>query len=70
MIKITRIVHMIDGEEKACEYYKNNVKITEEEFDSLDFTNIYYEMREVYYQDNGIEIRHILLVKGDNDDGN
>ena len=61
---------MIDGEEKAYEYYKNNVKITEEEFDSLDFTNIYYEIREVYYQDNGIEIRHMLLVKGDNDDDN
>lgn len=70
MIKITRIVHMIDGEEKVYEYYKNNVEITEEEFDSLDSTKIYYEIREVYYQDNGIEIRHMLLVKGDNDDDN
>lgn len=70
MIKITRIVHMIDGEEKAHEYYKNNVEITEEEFGSLDITNICYEIREVYYQDNGIEIRHMLLVKGDNDNDN
>lgn len=61
---------MIDGEEKAYEYYKNNVEITEEEFDSISFRRIYYELREVYYQDNGIEIRHMLLLKGDNDDDN
>lgn len=70
MIKITRITHSIDGEEKTYEYYKDNVKITEEEYWTLILRKVYYEMREVYYQDNGIETRFMLLVKGDNDDDN
>lgn len=68
MIKITRIMHSTDGGKKTYEYYKDNVKITEEEYWTLILRKVYYEMREVYYQDNGIETRFMLLVKGDNDD--
>lgn len=70
MIKITEIISNIDGELESHEYYKNNRPISEEEFWSLGLRKIYYEIREVYYQDNGIEIRIMLLVKGDNDDDN
>lgn len=70
MIKITRITHSIDWEGETYEYYKDNVKITEEEYWTLILRKVYYEMREVYYQDNGIETRFMLLVKGDNDDDN
>lgn len=70
MIKIVRITHMIDGKENTYEYYADNMKITAKEFYSLYSRKAYYERREVYYQDNGIEVRLMLLVRGDNDDDN
>ena len=70
MIKITRITHSIDGKENVYEYYADNMEISEEKFWDLALRKVYYEIREVYYQANGIEIRLMLLVKGDNDDDN
>lgn len=70
MIKITKITHSIDGKENVYEYYADNMEISEEEFWSLYLRKTYYEIREVYYQDNGMEARIMLLVKGDNDDDN
>lgn len=69
MIKITEITTIINDNE-SCEYYRDNKLIPEKEFNSLMLRKCYYEAREVYYQDNGISIRRILLVKGDNDDDN
>lgn len=70
MIKITKITHIIDGKEDTYEYYADNIEITEKEYCSLLLRKAYYEIREVYYQDNGIETRLMLLVKGDNDNDN
>lgn len=70
MIKITEITNNINGEIESYEYYRDNRPISEKEFYSLMLRKCYYEAREVYYQDNGISIRRILLVKGDNDDDN
>ena len=70
MIKITEITNNIDRELESREYYKDNRPISEKEFYSLMLRKCYYEVREVYYQDNGISIRRILLVKGDNDNDN
>lgn len=70
MIKITRITHIVDGKENNYEYYEDNKPIGEKEFCSLMLRKTYYELREAYYQDNGMDVRLVLLVKGDNDDDN
>lgn len=69
MIKITEITTIIDDNE-SYEYYRDNRPILEKEFYSLMLRKCYYEAREVYYQDNGISIRRILLVEGGNNDDN
>ena len=69
MIKITEITTII-GNKNSSEYYKNNKPISEKEFCSLMLRKCYYEIREVYYQEEGLSIRRMLLVKGDNDDDN
>ena len=69
MIKITEITSIIDNNE-SYEYYRDNKPITEKEFNSLSLRKCYYETREVYYQKEGLNIRRVLLVKGDNDDDN
>ena len=71
MIKITRIIHTKDLEDdNKFEYYKDNKPIDEDEFTKLATRKCYYEMREVYYRKDGLDIRTILLVKGDNDNDN
>ena len=69
MIKITEITTIINNNE-SYEYYKDNKPISEKEFNSLSLRKCYYETREVYYQKEGLNIRKILLVKGDNEDDN
>ena len=69
MIKITEITTIIDDNE-SYEYYRDNKPITEKEFNSLSLRKCCYEIREVYYQEEGLSIRKMLLVKGDNDDDN
>ena len=69
MIKITEITTIIGGNE-SYEYYRDNKPILEKEFNSLMLRKCYYETREVYYQKEGLSIRKMLLVKGDNDDDN
>ena len=69
MIKITEITTII-GNKNSSEYYKNNKPISEKEFYSLMLRKCYYEIREVYYQEEGLSVRRMLLVKGDNDDDN
>lgn len=69
MIKATEIKIIIDNKEFS-EYYRDNKPISEKEFYSLMLRKCYYEAREVYYQEEGLSIRKILLVKGDNDDDN
>ena len=69
MIKITEIKTII-GNKESSEYYKDNKPISEKEFCSLMLRKCYYEIREVYYQEEGLSIRRMLLVKGDNDDDN
>ena len=69
MIKITEITTIIDDNE-SYEYYRDNKPITEKEFNSLMLRKCYYEAREVYYQKEGLSIRKMLLVKGDNDNDN
>ena len=69
MIKITEITTIID-DNVSYEYYRDNKPITEKEFNSLMLRKCYYEVREVYYQKEGLSIRKMLLVKGDNDDDN
>lgn len=69
MIKITKITTII-GNEKSYEYYRDNKPISEEEFYSLMLRKCYYEIREVYYQEDGFNSRRTLLVKGDNDNDN
>lgn len=69
MIKITEIKTIINNKELS-EYYKDNKPISEKEFYSLMLRKYYYEIREVYYQKEGLSIRKMLLVKGDNDDDN
>ena len=68
-IKITEIRTIINDKESS-DYYKDNKPISVKEFNSLILRKCYYEMREVYYQKEGLNIRRILLVKGDNDDDN
>lgn len=70
MIKITRITHTKEDNDNTFEYYKDNKPIKEEEFIKLSLRKCYYEMREVYYMEDGLDIRTVLLVKGDNDDDN
>lgn len=71
MIKLTRISHVIDGSDNnTFEYYKDNKPIEENEFTSLRLRRCYYEMREVYYHNTGMDIRTVLLIKGDNNDDN
>ena len=70
MIKITRITHTSEDEDNTFEYYKDNKPIKEKEFIKLSLRKCYYEMREVYYMKDGLDIRTVLLVKGDNDDDN
>lgn len=70
MIKITRITHTTEDDDNTFEYYRDNKVITEKEFNSLRLRKCYYEMREVYYRNDGLDIRTVLLVKGDNDDDN
>ena len=69
MIRITEITTII-GNKKSYEYYKDNKPISKKEFYSLMLRKCYYEIREVYYQEEGLSIRRMLLVKGDNDDDN
>lgn len=69
MIKITEITTIIDNK-KSYEYYRDNKPVSEKEFYSLMLRKCYYEIREVYYQEEGLSIRRMLLVKGDNDDDN
>ena len=69
MIKITEITTII-GNKNSSEYYRGNKPISEKEFYSLMLRKCYYEIREVYYQEEGLSIRRMLLVKGDNDDDN
>lgn len=69
MIKITEIKTIINDKESS-DYYKDNKPISEKEFYSLMLRKCYYEAREVYYQKEGLNIRRVLLVKGDNDDDN
>lgn len=68
MIKLTKITYTKEDDNNTFEYYKDNKPITEKEFTSLRLRRCYYEMREVYYREDGLDIRTILLVKGDNDD--
>lgn len=69
MIKITEITTIISNK-KSYEYYRDNKPISEKEFYSLMLRKCYYEIREVYYQEDGLSVRRMLLVKGDNDDDN
>lgn len=69
MIKITEITTIINDNESS-EYYRDNKPISEKEFYSLMLRKCYHETREVYYQKEGLSIRKMLLVKGDNDDDN
>lgn len=69
MIKITEITTII-GNKKSYEYYRDNKPILEKEFYSLMLRKCYCEIREVYYQEDGLNVRRMLLVKGDNDDDN
>lgn len=69
MIKITEITTIIDNK-KSYEYYRDNKPISEKEFCSLMLRKCYYEIREVYYQEEGLSVRRMLLVKGDNDNDN
>lgn len=69
MTKITEIKTII-GDKESSEYYRDNKPISEKEFYSLMLRKCYYEIREVYYQKEGLSIRKMLLVKGDNDDAN
>ena len=69
MIKITEIKTIINDKE-ASDYYKDNKPISEKEFYSLMLRKCYYEIREAYYQKEGLSIRRMLLVKGGNDDDN
>lgn len=69
MIKITEITTII-GDNESYEYYRDNKPISEKEFSSLMLRKCYYESREVYYQKEGLNIRRVLLVKGDNNDDN
>lgn len=69
MIKITRI-HTTKGSDDTFEYYKDNELTTEEEFNFLRLRRCYYELREVYYHEDGLSIRTVLLVRGDNDNDN
>ena len=69
MIKITEIKTTINDKETS-KYYKGNKPISEKEFYSLMLRKCYYEIREVYYQKEGLSIRRMLLVKGGNDDDN
>lgn len=68
MIKLTKITYTKEDDNNTFEYYKDDKPITEKEFTSLRLRRCYYEMREVYYREDGLDIRTILLVKGDNDD--
>lgn len=69
MVKITEIKMIIEDKESS-EYYRGNKPISEKEFYSLMLRKCYYEVREVYYQKEGLSIRKMLLVKGDNDNDN
>lgn len=69
MIKITEI-KMIIGDKESSEYYRDNKPISEKEFYSLMLRKYYYEIREVFYKKEGLSIRKMLIVKGDNDDDN
>lgn len=69
MIKITEI-KMINGDKESSEYYRDNKPIPEKEFYSLMLRKCYHEIREVYYQKEGLSIRTMLIVEGDNDDDN
>lgn len=69
MIKITEITTMI-GDKKSYEHYRDNKPISLKEFYSLMLRKCYYEIREVYYHGDGLSVRRMLLVKGDNDDDN
>lgn len=69
MIKITEITTII-GNKKSYECYRDNRLISEKEFYSLMLRKCYYEIREVYYQEDGLSVRRMLLVKGENDDDN
>lgn len=69
MIKITEITTII-GDNVSYEFYRDNKPIPEKEFNSLMLRKCYYEIREVYYQEEGLSIRRMLLVKGDNDNDN
>lgn len=69
MIKITEIKTIIDDKESS-EYYRDNKPILGKEFYSLMLRKCYYEIREVYYHGDGLSVRRMLLVKGDNDDDN
>lgn len=69
MIKITEITTII-GNDASYEFYRDNKLISGKEFYSLMLKKCYYEIREVYYQKEGLSIRRMLLVKGDNDDDN
>ena len=69
MAKITEIKTII-GNKNSSEYYRVNKTISEKEFYSSMLRKCYYEIREVYYQEEGISIRRMLLVKGDNDNDN
>ena len=68
MIKLTKITYTKEDDNNTFEYYKDNKPITEKEFTSLRLRKCYYEIREVYYSEDGLDIRTILFVKGDNDD--
>lgn len=69
MIKITEITTIISNK-KSYQYYRGNKPISEKEFYSLMLRKCYYEIREVYYQEDSLNTRRMLLVKGDNDNDN
>lgn len=67
MIRLSQVTEVPYEGEETNEYYKDNKLITEEEFMILSFAkHTFYECREVYYQDNGLSIRKVLLIEGDN----
>lgn len=69
MIRLSQITEIPYEGDETNDYYKNNNPITKDEYDKLQFARVvFYECREVYYQDNGLSIRKVLLMEDKNND--
>lgn len=69
MIRLSQITEIPYEGDEINDYYRDNKPITEDEYNKLQFARaVFYECREVYYQDNGLSFRKVLLMEDEPND--